>query len=72
VTLRATPIRRCITSAGAAGGRTAEVGIVSMSPGQAETTTGDREVRNTKEGTHDDVGNIASCHVGLVHLVLSF
>jgi len=68
VTIRASPIRRCITSAGVAGGRrpqsrgtviaggrTTEVGIVSMSPGQAETTSGGREVRDTKEGTHDDV-----------------
>jgi hypothetical protein len=84
VTLRATPIRRCITSASApggrkaqsrgtviAGGRIAEVGIVSMSPGRAETTTGAREVRDTKEGTHDDM--FVSQHLAVVvHLVSSF
>jgi len=65
----ATSIRRCTSSAGAdsggrrsksrgtaiAGGRTAEVGIVSMSLGRAETMTGAREVRDTKEGIQDDV-----------------
>jgi hypothetical protein len=62
-TLRATPIRWCTSARAAAaaggkrsrgaviaGGRTTEAGIISMSLGRAETTTGARvrEVRNTK------------------------
>jgi len=68
-TVRATLIR-VRTSARAAGemksrgtvvadGRIAEAGIVSTSLGRAETMTGYREDRNTKEGMHD--GFSTSC-----------
>lgn len=68
-TLSATLIR-VRTSARAAGeiksrgtviadGRISEAGIVSTSLGQAETMTGYREDRNTKEGMHDDSQSLA-------------
>ena len=77
---RAGPIRTCITSAGVAlaGGRrtVVEVGIVSMSLGraQAETMTGAREVRDTKEGMHDDddVVVVVSIFAVVVHLISTF
>jgi hypothetical protein len=62
-TIRATLIRVRTTARAAdgmksrgtviAGGKVAEAGIVGTSPGQTETMTGYREVRNTKEGMHD-------------------